>query len=258
MKKKSNIILAIGFIFSLIFSYGYNTKKSTKEITLYAPNTSKTSSSCMEQYYGKPEELLTKEMVGEYVGFENAEVEVATLANKLDVSAAFSYGNSDTEVKKEEKPKQTEHEKETAMVFFEWKIERQRRKISLGPIKKITLYKSKTPVDRFYDKYHTRTAEEQAEVKKLYDSLVLNSPEVKKRTDKSSAELLSESIGVDFQYINIDAIGDAAVWEYKINDLKVLVGDYQFTVNVDLNKGNDYDLSKAKLIAKAIIKKACE
>ncbi len=86
----------------------------------------------------------------------------------------------------------------------------------------------------------------------------MNNPEVKKKTDKSTADLLSESTGFDFQYINIDDIGDAAVWEYKINDLKVLVGDYQFTVNVDLNKGNDYDLEKAKLIAKAIVEKACE
>jgi len=43
-----------------------------------------------------------------------------------------------------------------------------------------------------------------------------------------------------------------------VNSLLVLVGDYQFTVNVDLNKGNDYDLEKAILIAKAVIKKACE
>ena len=69
--------------------------------------------------------------------------------------------------------------------------------------------------------------------------------------------MLSEAIGFNFAYLPVEDIGDAAVWEYKVNDLKVLVGDYQFTVNVDLNKGNDYDLEKAKLIAKAIIQKAC-
>jgi len=113
-------------------------------------------------------------------------------------------------------------------------------------------------MDRFYAKYHTRSPKEQAELKKLYDSLVLNDPDVKTKTNKSSAKMLSETIGFDFEYLEINGIGDAAVWEYKVNDLKVLVGEYQFTVNVDLNKGNDYDLEKAKLIAKAIIQKACD
>ena len=63
--------------------------------------------------------------------------------------------------------------------------------------------------------------------------------------------------GFSFKYLEIEGIGDAAVWEYEVNDLIVLVGDYQFTVHVDLNKGNDYDLEKAEFIAKAIIEKAC-
>ena len=69
--------------------------------------------------------------------------------------------------------------------------------------------------------------------------------------------MLSEGIGLDFSYLNVEGIGDAAVWENKANSLKVLVGDYQFSVTVELNKGNDHDLEKAKLIAKAIIEKAC-
>ena len=262
MKKILKIIIVFGSIYLLLFAYGFRSDNSSLDQNLIVKSKGKPieniTGSCMEPYCGKPEELLTKELVSKFVDFENAEVEVATLASKLDFRAAFSSGKSDTEAKKEEEPIQSEHEKEIAMVFCEWKIERQRHKISLGSINKITLYKSKTPVDRFYDKYHTRTPEEQAALKKLYDSLVVNNPKVKKKTDRSTAELLSESTGFDFQYINIDDIGDAAVWEYKINDLKVLVGDYQFTVNVDLNKGNDYDLEKAKLIAKAIIEKACD
>ena len=262
MKSIPKILIAFGSIYLLILVYGFSANKSSFHLKLLVKSENKTivntTGSCMEPYYGKPEELLTKELVGKFVDFENAEVEVATLASKLDFRAVFSSEKSDTEVEKEEEPIQTEHEKEIAMVFCEWKIERQRHKISLGSINKITLYKSKTPVDRFYDKYHSRSPEEQAEMKKLYDSLVVNNVEVKNKTDQSSADRLSESIGFDFQYLNIDDIGDAAVWEYKINDLKVLVGEYQFTVNVDLNKGNDCDLEKAKLLAKAIIEKACE
>ncbi len=174
MKKNPKIIIAFGSIYLLLLVYGFNTNKSSFDLKLLVRSENKTevntSNSCMESYYGKPEELLTKELVSKFVDFENAEVEVATLASKLDFRADFSSGKSDTEAKKEEEPIQTEHEKEIAMVFCEWKIERQRHKISLGSINKITLYKSKTPVDRFYDKYHTRTPEEQAILKKLYDS----------------------------------------------------------------------------------------
>ena len=188
----------------------------------------------MEQYYGKPEELLSKDLVSKYVDFEGADVEIAKVSSQIIRDPDY------------------------AQVNCKWKIDRQRRIIRLNHISKIELYKSKTPVERFYDKYHTRTPEEQDELKKVYDSLVLNNSEVKNKTDQSSAATLSESIGFNFQYLNVDDIGDAAVWDYKANDLIVLVGEYQFSLNVDLNKGNDYDLEKARLLAKAIIEKACE
>jgi len=63
---------------------------------------------------------------------------------------------------------------------------------------------------------------------------------------------------MDFEYTRVADIGDAAVWEHKVNDLKVLLGDYQFTLNVDLNDGKENNLEKAKLIAEAIIEKACK
>ena len=188
----------------------------------------------MEQYYGKPEELLSKSLVGKYVDFEGADVEIAKISDQIIKDKDYSQVNC------------------------KWKIGRHRHIVRLREIKKIELYKSKTPVERFYDKYHTRTPKEQEEIKKLYDSLVVNSVEVKNNSDQLSAEKLGESIGFDFQYLNIDDIGDAAVWDYKVNDLIVLVGEYQFSLNVDLNRGNDYDLEKAKLLAAAIIEKACE
>ncbi len=243
MKKLLNYFTLFGFIIFIILACGNSSSQSKNDLKsdlLSETKTNKKSdNNCLEKYYGKPENILTKEMVTKYVDFQGAEVEYKTLA------IAFK------------KPELSKGYLSSAFVAFKWKINRQRHKVSLGSIDKIKLYKSKTPVDRFYAKYHTKTPEEQAELKKLYDSLVLNSDQVKSKTDKSNAIILSEAIGFNFAYLPVEDIGDAAVWEYKVNDLKVLVGDYQFTVNVDLNKGNDYDLEKAKLIAKAIIQKAC-
>jgi len=241
----NKILISISiFSFLFIWSCGNSPNKTSDNLKPENPSEEKTnkasSNNCLEKFYGKPENLLTEEMVAKYVDFQGAEVEYMTLAiafKKTELSKGYLS---------------------SAFVSFKWYINRQRHKVSLGSIDKIKLYKSKTPVDRFYAKYHTKTPEEQAELKKLYDSLVLNSDQVKSKTDKSNAKMLSEAIGFNFAYLPVEEIGDAAVWEYKVNDLKVLVGDYQFTVNVDLNKGNDYDLEKAKLIAKAIIEKACK
>jgi len=243
-KKPIKIMMLTGCLFFLILACGNSSDKTSGNLNSENPSVEKSnkasSNNCLKKFYGKPENLLTEEMVAKYVDFQGAEVEYMTLA------IAFK------------KPELSKGDLSSAFVSFKWKINRQRHKVSLGSIDKIKLYKSKTPVDRFYAKYHTKTPEEQEELKKLYDSLVLNSDQVKSKTDKSNAVMLSEAIGFNFAYLPVEDIGDAAVWEYKVNDLKVLVGDYQFTVNVDLNKGNDFDLEKAKLIAKAIIEKACK
>ncbi|MEN8125372.1 MAG: hypothetical protein ABFR32_09590 [Bacteroidota bacterium] len=236
-KKPLNIVMITGCLFFLLLACGNNSDKKNNTlksgIQIKEKQNNDSNIDCFEKYHGKPEELLTKELVGKYVDFEGADVDIAKVSEQI--------------IK----------DKDFAQVNCKWKINRQRHIVRLKQISKIELYESKNPVDRFYDKYHTRTPEERTELKKLYDSLVLNSDKVKQKTDKSTAEMVSESIGFDFKYLTIKGIGDAAVWEYKVNDLKVLVGDFQFTVNVDLNKGNDYDLEKAKLIAKAIIEKAC-
>lgn len=237
MKKLSNIFILSSLIAMLVFACGNGSHKN--EILLKSKIQAEEKSeiiknnNCLEKYYGKPEELLTKDLVGKFVDFGDAVVDVAKVSEQI--------------IK----------DKDFAQVNCKWKIGRQRNIVRLKQISKIKLYKSKASIDRFYAKYHTRTPEEQAELKKLYDSLVLYTDPVRQKTDKSNAEILSESIGFNFAYLEINGIGDAAVWEHKVNDLKVLVGDYQFTVNVDLNKGNDYNLDKAKLIAKAIIEKAC-
>ena len=237
MKKALNYLTLFGFIILIIVACGNSSDKTSDNIKSENPSKEKpriaSSNNCLEKFHGKPEELLTKDLVGSFIDFEGADVNVAKVSEQIIKDIDF------------------------AQVNCKWKIERQRHIVRLSKIFKIKLYESKTTVDRFYAKYHTRTPEEQEELKKLYDSLVLNSEPVKQKTNKSNAEMLSEAIGFNFEYLDIEGIGDAAVWEYKINDLIVLVGDYQFTVNVDLNKGNDYDLEKAKLIARAIIEKAC-
>ena len=238
MKKISKLLIVIGSINFLLFMYGFRSNESSalliSGIDSEEKLTGNNSGNCLAAYYGKPEELLTKDLVGKYVDFDGADVEIAKVSDQIIRDTDF------------------------AQVNCKWKIDRQRHIIRLKHISKIELYKSKTPVERFYDKYHIRTSKEQEEMKKLYDSLVISNVELKNKTDRSSADRLSESIGFDFQYLNIDDIGDAAVWEYKVNDLIVLVGEYQFSLNVNLNKGNDHDLEKAKLLAKAIIEKACK
>ena len=237
MEKALNYFTMFSFIIFLIFACGNSSDKAKNDLKsdLLSETKSKTikNNNCLEKFYGKPEELLTKDLVGKFVDFQGAAVDVAKVSEQII------------------------RDKDFAMVNCKWKIGRQRHIVRLSQISKIKLYKSKTPVDRFYAKYHTKTPEEQAALKKVYDSLVLNSPEVKSKTDKSNTIMLSEAIGFNFAYLPVEDIGDAAVWEYKVNDLKVLVGDYQFTDNVDLKKGNDFDLEKAKLIANAIIEKAC-
>ncbi len=237
MKKALNYLTLFGFTIFIIVACGNSSDKSSDNLKFESPSKEKprivSSNNCFEKFHGKPEELLTKDLLDKFIDFEGVDANVAKVSEQIIRDIDF------------------------AQVNCKWKIGRQRHIVRLSKILKIKLYESKNGLERFYAKYHTRTPDEQEELKKLYDSLVLNSDPVKQKTDKSNAELLSEAIGFNFEYLNIEDIGDAAVWEHKINDLIVLVGDYQFTVNVDLNKGNDHDLEKAKLIAKAIIEKAC-
>ncbi len=224
-------------IFFLSISCGKSADKSTDQASstslLKEKTDSKSSDNCLEPFYGKPENIFSKEMVAKYVDFQGSEVEYSTLAEAL---------------------KQEELSKgylKTAFVQAEWKINKQRHIVKLGSITKVNLYKSKTLVDRFYAKYHTRTPEEQVELTKALGK------EVEMKTTDENAKIVTDGIGMDFKYVRVDALGDAAVWEYEVNDLKVLVGNYQFTVHVELNQGNDFDLEKAKLIAQAVIDKVC-
>ena len=237
MIKAFNNLTLFGIAIFIIVACGNSTDKTSYNLKYDSPSKEETniasSNNCLEKFHSKPEELLTKELLDNFIDFKGAEANIAKVSEQII------------------------RDKDYAQVNCKWKVDRQRNIVRLSKIFKIKLYESKTSLDRFYAKYHTRTPDEQEELKKLYDSLVLNSDTVKQKTDKSNAEILTEAIGFNFEYLNIEGIGDASVWEHKINDLIVLVGDYQFTVNVDLNKGNDYDLEKAKLIAKAIIEKAC-
>jgi len=172
--------------------------------------------------------LLSVDLVGNFVDFKGAIAKAEKVSEQIIKDVDF------------------------AQVNCKWRIDGQRYIVRLKQISKIELYKSRTPVDRFYSKYHTRTEEEMAALQELYDK------EVTEKANMEGSEKVSSAIGMDYEYLRIDHIGDAAVWEHKVNDLKVLLGEYQFTLNVDLNEGNEYDLEIAKLIANAIIEKACD
>ncbi len=232
-KKMFKALILLNMILFLSISCGKSSDKASSASSLKEKSTSKSSDNCLEPYYAKPENIFSKEMVAKYVDFQGSEVEYLTLAEKLN-QEELSKGYLGI-----------------ASVDAEWKINGQKHNVSLGSISKVNLYKSKTLVDRFYSKYHTRTPEEQAALTKALDK------EVEKKTTDENAKNVTDGIGMNFKYLKIDGLGDAAVWEQKVNDLKVLVGNYQFTVHVKLNQGNDFDLEKAKLIAQAVIDKVC-
>lgn len=217
MKKAFYIIFLLGLSSTLVLSCGNQTGN----------NTGNNKSNCLEKYHGNPEELLSVDLVGKFVDFEGAIAEAEKVSEQIIKDPDF------------------------AQVNCQWKIGRQRYIVRLKQISKIELYESATPVERFHAKYHTRTEEEIKALQELYDK------EVTEKADIEGSEKVSAAIGLDYAYLKIDELGDAAVWEHKVNDLKVLLGDYQFTLNVDLNKGNEYDLEIAILIANAIIEKAC-
>ena len=203
-------------------------KKALYIVLLLVFTSALTVPSCLEKYHGNPEELLSVDLVGKFVDFKGAVAEAEKISEQIIKDPNF------------------------AQVNCEWRIDGQRYIVRLKQIKKIQLYESKTPVERFYAKYHTRTEEEVEELQELYDK------EVTEKVNSEDSEKVITAIGLDYKYLRIDEIGDAAVWEHKVNDLKVLLGDYQFTLNVDLNEGNENDLEIAKLIATAIVEKACK
>ena len=207
MKKAFNIAILLSFISTLIISCGNSSGKnnSTSENNSELMSTAITSENCLEKYHGKPEELLTAELVSQFIDFEGETPSVEKVSEQIIRDPDF------------------------AQVNCKWKIDRKRRIVRLKQISKIKLYKSKTPVERFYSKYHTRTEEEKVELKEIYKK------EVTDKVDNKDSEKVSTAIGMDFEYIKVNGIGDAAVWEHKVNDLKVLLGDYQFTVNVGFN-----------------------
>jgi hypothetical protein len=214
MKKALNTFFLLCFTSALSFSSNSNSG-------IFSEN-------CLEKYHGNPEELLSVDLVGNFVDFKGAIAKAEKVSEQIIKDVDF------------------------AQVNCKWRIDGQRYIVRLKQISKIELYKSKTPVERFYSKYHTRTEEEMAALQELYDK------EVTEKTNMEGSEKVSTAIGMDYEYERIDNIGDAAVWEHKVNDLKVLLGEYQFTLNVDLNEGNEYDLEIARLIANAIIEKACD
>ena len=231
MKKAHYTTLISLFIPFLAISCGNSTGNTSVESTsvsqLAEVHSSNAENNCLGQFYGKPEELLTADLVSKFIDFQGAVVDVEKVSEQII------------------------RDKDYATVNCKWRINRVRHIVRLQSIFKIKLY-DKTPVEQFYFKYHTRSAEEQVEQKKALDA------QVNKETDNKNADKVTGAVGFDFQYEKIAALGDAAVWEHKVNSLIVLVGEYQFTVNVDLKESNELNREKAKLIAQAIIDKACK
>lgn len=186
--------------------------------------TSTIESSCFEPYYGLPGDLLTFDLLDPLVDFEGEDPSFSTVPMS---------------------------NKDYATTNCKWYINKKRRIIRLQSIRKVELL-GKTAVERFYEKYHTKTKSELEETKSTYKS------EVEDKSDVDNANVIGDAMDFNFEYLEVNKLGDAAVWEHKVNDLIVLVGEYQFTVNVKLGGDNALNLEKAELIAHAIIDKACK
>ena len=227
MIKNVNLFILASIISFLTFACSENSDKVETEKELVNSSSEQSNPSgggdCIAQFHGKPGDLLTIDIVSKYVSYEGIEPETSIPPISVE---------------------------DYATVNFKWKIGRTRHVVRLQKILKMKLY-NMTPVERFYSKYHTKSEDEIAETQEIYDT------EVKDKVNNETADVLSDAIGVSFEYVKIEGLGDAAVWEHKVNNLIVLVGEYQFTVNVDLEKDNAYDLEIAKKLAQAIIDKAC-
>ena len=229
MKKVVAICLICIFTSNLLFACDNSTKKDNEKISSSKLNAKLNNDNCFEGFIGKPELLLTIELIGKFVDFEGEIPSVEKVSEQIIKNPNFATANC------------------------KWKINRKRRIVRLQHISKIELYKSSNAKDHFYDKYHTRTDADKKELKEQYNNEVVD-----KVDDENISEVANKIIDLNYEYLKIDNVGDAAVWEHKVNNLLVLVGNYQFTVNVNLTKGDNKDLEKAILIAKAIIDKACK
>jgi hypothetical protein len=208
----------IGLILVFMISLNNQLSKASKNFIF-----SIEESNCLAVYYGTPEKLLTYDLLEPILDFEGQTPEISTAPISL---------------------------KDYMMTNCEWKIDRNRRIVRLSKIIKMRLY-DKSPEDRFHQKYHTKTESELAENKELYKT------EVEEKVENENTALIGDAMDFNFQYFVIDGVGDNAVWEHKVNDLIVRVGEYQFTVNVKVVKDNKKNMDLAIKIANAILAKAC-
>ena len=128
INRHRNIILSTACILFLLIACGNISDRSVvqEKSDSYSQKVSQsnTKNSCFENYYGKPEELLTKELVGTFIEFEGADVEIAKVSEQII------------------------RDKDFAQVNCKWKINGQRQIVRLKQISKIELYESESFVDR--------------------------------------------------------------------------------------------------------------
>ncbi len=149
-------------------------KKALYIVLLLVFTSALTVPNCLEKYHGNPEELLSVDLVGKFVDFKGAVAEAEKISEQIIKDPNF------------------------AQVNCEWRIDGQRYIVRLKQIKKIQLYESKTPVERFYTMYHTRTEEEMEELQELYDK------EVTEKVNSEDSEKVITAIGLDYKYLRIE------------------------------------------------------
>ena len=97
MKKALNYLTLFGFIILIIIACGNSSDKTSANLKSENPSKEKpriaSSNNCLEKFHGKPEELLTKDLVGNFIDFEGADVNVAKVSEQIIRDIDFAQVN---------------------------------------------------------------------------------------------------------------------------------------------------------------------
>ncbi len=231
--------ITIGLLWSTLFilSCG-NSEKNDSNSTSAAEN--EEVSSCFGKYLNQMDQMLTKaDIQKHYQGdLTQAELDYDTISSPKYSAVIYSWkGDEDRTERK------TYKGKDYGPKWY---------KIGIG---KLHFYDEdvKSPIDVFNRTYRTMTAEEKAKAQEEI------SKELNKKTEneqtKKTAKKVTGSIIPQIKFDPVAGVGDAAVWDYMDDCLKVLKGKAIFDVIVDVSDNHEEDVKLAKALAKEVLSK---
>jgi len=206
------------------------------------------NNTCLHQFYGEPGKMIKEQDVVDICGLKD-----------------IDYEREEKLLKKKMK--------KYSMVSFSWDSDRT-RVIDIGdnsmtvPVDNSIVYggarelsfNNGNPKESFKKIYKTLTKEERDNARKAMQAQV---DKQKKKADpnyestsetaiESTQGLLSKTMD-KIKYTEVNGVGDLATWESNDRTLFVLVGNWQFTVSIDLSNDEEDNKNKAIALAKKIL-----